>query len=183
MKKIIIIFLASFIFILNLFLVVHGLEYGWFENYRNYKTEYISTESEYFAEIKIPNNWVIEKEDGWINILEKNEVIARQLYQGGWENYFVGGVNYNNWEQLEFNPNVPTYNYNFSLFTLINGSNNACIYELNNCGEKNYLLLINIVDYKNKNKENIIFVFQKNVDLKIIDKIKKSVVTSGYIYD
>ena len=54
MKKIIIIFLASFIFILNLFLVVHGLEYGWFENYRNYKTEYISTESEYLLKLKYP---------------------------------------------------------------------------------------------------------------------------------
>lgn len=183
MKKVVIIFLAFIIFILSVFFIVFGIEYGWFENYGDYKTEYISTESDYSAEIKIPSSWIIEKKDGWINIVEKDEIIARQLYQGGWENYSVGGVNYNNWEQLEFNPNIPTYNYDFSLFTLIKGANNACIYEVNNYSEKKYLLLINIVDYKNGNDENIIFVFEKTIDLKVIDKIKKSVITSGYIED
>lgn len=183
MKKLLIILSIIFIFIISTYVIVFGIEYGWFCNYSDYKTEYISTESDYSAEIKIPDNWIIEKEDGWINLIEENKIIARQLYQGGWESYSVGGVNYNNWEQLEFNPNVPTYNYDFSLFTSIKGSNNACIYEVNYQNQTNYSLLINIVDYKNKNKENIIFVFEHTVDLKVIDKIKKSVVTAGYVYD
>ncbi len=191
MKKVIISFLVLdgiiimlfIFFMISLFIITSGIEYGWFENYDDYKTVMISTESEYYVKVKIPNDWIIEEENDWLNIKENNEIIARQLYHGGWTNYSFHGVDYNNWYDLEFNPNVSEYAYNFSFYTYFRGSNSSYIYEINYQNQTSYALFFDIVEYKNKNVENIIFIFEKNIDINILDKIKKSSISSGTVYD
>ena len=69
------------------------------DNYRNYYTNVISIEGSDVGSIKIPKDYILEKEDGFYKIKDKttNEIIAVEQYDG----YYNNKLSYRKW--IEYN--------------------------------------------------------------------------------
>lgn len=153
-------------------------------DYSGWKKVEISTDTEYKGTIKIPDAWDFVRQDGWLNLIDRSAddmVLARQCYEG-WRIYDRQGED--NWNELEFNPNLPEYYQIESAYEYEKGSSNVCyIYRFCYENEEAYALEMTIYCQDGHDGTYDLFlVFDQSFnDYELLEQMQASYSWGGYI--
>ena len=163
-----------------------GIEHGYFLDYNGYQSIQLPTNTASYATIKVPNEWVIQTENGWVKITYggSENVIGEQIYEMR-SPESIGGVE----------PEPSTYVYNDSIqldvtnqdkYVYVNSKSLSCLCEFEDNGEKYYVIIIETCSYANDITKGvtvysaIIFYDQ---DYSTMEKVLKSIRSGAYVED